>query len=69
MLLMMAFTMCMVVFMPKLMDSLEPEERKRMEDQMANSSDPQKMLKGLFGMGDDEKSDSEEESRGKKKRK
>lgn len=69
MLLMMAFTMCMVVFMPKLMDSLDPEERKRMEDQMANSSDPQKMLKGLFGMGDDEKSDSEEESRGKKKRK
>ena len=71
MLLMMGFTMLMVFFMPKLMDSLDPEERKRMEEQMSNSSDPQKMIKGLFGLSDEKESDSEEEGSkggGKKKR-
>ena len=63
MLLMMGFTMLMVFFMPKLMDSLDPEERKRMEEQMSNSSDPQKMIKGLFGLSDEKESDSEEEGR------
>ncbi len=71
MLLMMGFTMLMVFFMPKLMDSLDPEERKRMEEQMSNSSDPQKMIKGLFGLSDEKESDSEDEGSkggGKKKR-
>ena len=62
MLLMMGFTMLMVFFMPKLMDSLDPEERKRMEEQMSNSSDPQKMIKGLFGLSDEKESDSEDEA-------
>ena len=54
-----------------MMDSLDPEERKRMEEQMSNSSDPQKMIKGLFGLSDEKESDSEEEGSkggGKKKR-
>ena len=70
MLLMMGFTMLMVFFMPKLMDSLDPEERKRMEEQMSFNG-PRKNDQGAFGCPTSFESDSEEEGSkggGKKKR-
>ena len=42
MLLMLLFTCGMVVFMPKLMDAMDPEERAQMQKQMAGAQDPQR---------------------------
>lgn len=48
MLLMMLFSVGMMFFMPKMMEGLEPEERERMQKQMASQQDPTKMLSNLW---------------------
>ena len=40
MLLMLLFTCGIVVFMPKLMESMDPEEMKQMQKQMGSAQDP-----------------------------
>ncbi len=39
----------MMFFMPKMMDSLDPEEKERMRKQMEMQKDPSKMLTHLWG--------------------
>mmetsp|Transcript_25634 Transcript_25634/g.76966 ORF Transcript_25634/g.76966 Transcript_25634/m.76966 type:complete len:217 (-) Transcript_25634:29-679(-) len=60
MLLMLLFTCGMVVFMPKLMDAMDPEERAQMQKQMAGAQDPASMLKRMMGMENEDDSDDEE---------
>ena len=48
MMLMMMFSIVMMFLMPKLMENLEPEERERMQKQMAAQQDPSKMLSNLW---------------------
>lgn len=57
MMLMVAFTGFVVLFMPKMMDSMDPEEKKKMQEQMGNAQDPAAMMKSLFGMGGDDDDD------------
>lgn len=48
MFLMMAFSVGLMVLMPKMMEGLEPEEKARLKEQMASQQDPNKMLNNLF---------------------
>ena len=48
MMLMMMFSIVMMFLMPKMMENLEPEERERMQKQMAAQQDPSKMLSNLW---------------------
>ena len=67
MLLMMMFTCGLVVFMPKLMDGMDPEEKKKLQEQMGAAQDPASMMKSLFGLQGDEDDASEDEGDSKKK--
>mmetsp|Transcript_23375 Transcript_23375/g.70138 ORF Transcript_23375/g.70138 Transcript_23375/m.70138 type:complete len:223 (-) Transcript_23375:41-709(-) len=71
MLLMMLFTGGLVMFMPKLMDGLDPEEKKKLEEQMGSAGDPTALLKNMFGMpsGDADDSDDDEPKQKSIKRK
>ena len=42
------------LLMPKFMDSMDPEEIKKMQEQTGNSNNHAAMLKSLFGGGDDD---------------
>ena len=48
MMLMMLFSVGMMVLMPKMMENLDPEEREKMQKQMAAQQDPSKMLSNLW---------------------
>ncbi|KAI2501484.1 Protein of unknown function (DUF2012) [Fragilaria crotonensis] len=48
MMLMMLVSIGMMFLMPKMMENLEPEERERMQKQMAAQQDPSKMLSNLW---------------------
>jgi ER membrane protein complex subunit 7 len=48
MMLMMLLSIGMMFLMPKMMENLEPEERERMQKQMAAQQDPSKMLSNLW---------------------
>jgi hypothetical protein len=48
MFLMMAFSVGMMVMMPKMMEGLDPEEKAKLKEQMANQQDPTKMLSSMF---------------------
>lgn len=56
MVLMMGFSAILMFAMPKMMEGLEPEEKERMQKQMAMQNDPSKMLGQLFGGGEPEPS-------------
>lgn len=43
----------MVLVMPKLMENMDPDELKKMQDQMGAAQDPAQMLKNLFGGGEE----------------
>lgn len=45
----MVFTVGLMYYMPKMMEGLEPEERERMQKQMAMQQNPSAMLGELFG--------------------
>lgn len=45
---MMLVSIGMMFLMPKMMENLEPEERERMQKQMAAQQDPSKMLSNLW---------------------
>jgi hypothetical protein len=64
MMLMMLFTLGMGFLMPKMMENLDPEELKQMQEQMAQqqrvAADPSKAFANLLG-GGDKKEDSDEE--------
>ena len=59
MLLMMLFAGGMTFIMPKMMEGMDPEQRKEMEKQMAAQQDPMKMMQGLFGGGEEEEEDDD----------
>ena len=59
MMLMLLFTGAVVVLMPKMMDNMDPEEMKKMQEQMGAAQDPASMLKNLFGAGGDDDDDDE----------
>jgi hypothetical protein len=48
MMLMMLLSIGMMFLVPKMMENLEPEERERMQKQMAAQQDPSKMLSNLW---------------------
>lgn len=48
MMLMMLVSIGMMFLMPKMMENMEPEERERMQKQMAAQQDPSKMLSNLW---------------------
>lgn len=61
MMLMMIATLCLGLAMPKMMENMDPEELKKMQEQMAQSktsSDPSKAFASLMG-GNVEESDSD----------
>ena len=64
MMLMMFFTLGLGVLMPKLMENMDPEELKQMQEQMAQqqkvTADPSKAVASLFGKTQ-EQQDSDEE--------
>lgn len=66
MMLMMLFTGVVVLLMPKMMDNMDPEEMKKMQEQMGNAQDPAAMLKNLFGGGDEEEEDEKPKPKLKK---
>lgn len=49
MVLMMVFSAGMMYYMPKMMEGLDPEEKARMQKQMAAQNDPTKMLSQMWG--------------------
>mmetsp|Transcript_9654 Transcript_9654/g.16965 ORF Transcript_9654/g.16965 Transcript_9654/m.16965 type:complete len:220 (-) Transcript_9654:939-1598(-) len=49
MVLMMLFSVGMMVWMPKMMEGLEPEEKARMKKQMEAQKDPTQMLSQMWG--------------------
>lgn len=59
MMLMLAFTGLIVVIMPKLMENMDPEEMKKMQEQMGAANDPAQMIKNLFGVSDDTDNDND----------
>lgn len=61
---MMAFSVGMMVVMPKMMEGLDPEEKARMQQQMEMQKDPTKMLASLWG---DMSGDQKEPPTGKKR--
>ena len=61
MMLMLLFTGFVVLFMPKMMESMDPEEMKKMQEQMGAAQDPASMMKNLFGVGGDDDDDDEDE--------
>ena len=63
---MMLFAGGMTFVMPKMMEGMDPEQRKEMEKQMANQQDPMKMMQSMFGGGDDEEEEKEEKPANKK---
>jgi hypothetical protein len=48
MVLMMVVSAGLMFLMPKMLDSLDPEEKARMKKQMANQQDPAKMFSALL---------------------
>ncbi|KAL7576986.1 hypothetical protein ACA910_006740 [Epithemia clementina (nom. ined.)] len=48
MVLMMAFSVGLMFFMPKMMEGLDPEEKAQMKKQMEMQQDPSKMLSSLW---------------------
>jgi len=58
MLLMMLFGAGMTFIMPKMMEGMDPEQRKEMEAQMAAQQDPMKMMQNLFGGGGDDEGET-----------
>ncbi|KAJ1458119.1 hypothetical protein M885DRAFT_514218 [Pelagophyceae sp. CCMP2097] len=61
--LMIGVTAILVFLMPKLMESMDPEEMKKMQEQMGSAQDPASMLKTLFGGGEEENLKEEKESK------
>lgn len=58
MMLMLVATGLIVVVMPKLMENMDAEEMKKMQEQMGAAHDPAQMLKNLFGVPDDNDNDA-----------
>jgi len=65
MMLMMVVTLGLGMLMPKLMENMDPEELKQMQEQMAQqqkaTADPTKALAGLLGGAAKDGSDSDDE--------
>lgn len=49
MFMMMLFSVCMMLLMPKMMEGLEPAEKERMKQQMEMQKDPSKMFSQIWG--------------------
>eukprot|EP00947_MAST-08B_sp_MAST-8B-sp1_P000664 g664.t1 len=59
MMIMLAMTLFFAVIMPKMMSGMDPEEMKKMQEEMAQNQDPQNMLKGLFGGNKDDEDEDD----------
>lgn len=59
MIIMMLVTGVLVFAMPKMMQNMDPEEMKQMQEQMRKQQDPKEMMSSLFGGGEAEDSDDE----------
>ena len=62
MLLMVGVTGLMVLVLPKLMENMDPDEVKKMQEQMGAAQDPASMVKHLFGIGDADDDENDEKS-------
>jgi hypothetical protein len=58
MVLMMLFSGGMMFLMPKMMENMDPEEMKNMQEEMGDT-DPQAMLRNMFGGGKQNDDDSD----------
>jgi len=59
MLLMVGATGLLVLVMPKLMENMDPEEVKKMNEQMGAAQDPAAFMKHMFGVGADDDDDDD----------
>ena len=58
MLVMGALTGVLVLVMPKLMENMDPDEVKKMQEQMGAAQDPASFMKHMFGVGADADDDA-----------
>lgn len=61
MILMMLVSLIVMVFFPKLLQGIDPEEMKQLQEEMNASGDPMKNLKKMVGMAPDADEEDEEE--------
>lgn len=63
MMLMLVVTGGLVVLMPKMMENMDPDEMKKMQEQMGAANDPAQMLKNLFGVDESKEDDENDPSK------
>lgn len=59
--LMMGVMALMAFALPKMMANMDPEERKKMQDDMKGANNPNEMMKGFFGGGAKDEDDDEDD--------